>query len=111
MSWAVPKKGDKTMIKRIAIAILAVAFFGVAGVLLLSRQPVMAPIERPTPERFPAESIAQGEDLAATGHCASCHTRPGGQPYAGGYAVNTPFGIIYGTNITPDPKTGIGAWS
>jgi mono/diheme cytochrome c family protein len=25
--------------------------------------------------------------------------------------VNTPFGIIYGSNITPDPKTGIGAWS
>jgi mono/diheme cytochrome c family protein len=25
--------------------------------------------------------------------------------------VNTPFGIIYGSNITPDPKTGIGGWS
>jgi mono/diheme cytochrome c family protein len=25
--------------------------------------------------------------------------------------VNTPFGIIYGTNITPDPETGIGRWS
>jgi mono/diheme cytochrome c family protein len=25
--------------------------------------------------------------------------------------VNTPFGIIYGNNITPDPKTGIGGWS
>jgi mono/diheme cytochrome c family protein len=36
---------------------------------------------------------------------------PGGQPFAGGYGVNTPFGIIYGSNITPDPKTGIGLWS
>src|SRR6266498_3839743 len=35
----------------------------------------------------------------------------GGPPYAGGYGVNTPFGIIYGTNITPDPQTGIGLWS
>ena len=25
--------------------------------------------------------------------------------------MNTPFGVIYGSNITPDPKTGIGAWS
>ena len=41
----------------------------------------------------------------------SCHIRPGGEPFAGGYGVNTPFGIIYGSNITPDPKTGIGGWS
>ena len=99
------------MIRRIAIAILAVASLGLAGLLLLSRRPAIDPVERPAPERFSAESIAQGESLAAAGHCASCHTRPGGQPFAGGYGVNTPFGIIYGTNITPDPKTGIGTWS
>jgi len=99
------------MIRRNAIAILVVAFLGFAGFLMLSRRPAIALVERPNPQRFSAESIAQGEALAAAGHCASCHTRPGGQPYAGGYGVNTPFGIIYGTNITPDPKTGIGAWS
>ena len=49
--------------------------------------------------------------LVAEGHCVSCHIRPGGQPLAGGYGVNTPFGVIYGTNITPDNKTGIGLWS
>jgi hypothetical protein len=32
-------------------------------------------------------------------------------PLAGGYGVNTPFGVIYGTNITPDTQTGIGRWS
>jgi mono/diheme cytochrome c family protein len=99
------------MIRRIGIAILAVALLGLAGVLLLSWRRAIAPIERPAPERFSAESIALGESLAAAGHCASCHTRPGGQLFAGGYGVNTPFGVIYGTNITPDPKTGIGAWS
>ena len=31
--------------------------------------------------------------------------------FAGGYAMQTPFGVIYSTNITPDPETGIGAWS
>jgi nicotinate dehydrogenase subunit B len=25
--------------------------------------------------------------------------------------VNDPFGTIYGSNITPDPKTGVGVWS
>jgi len=90
---------------------LAVAFLGIGGLLLLSRRPVIGSMERPAPERFSAEAIARGEALAAAGHCASCHTRPGGQPFAGGYGVNTPFGIIYGTNITPDSKAGIGIWS
>jgi mono/diheme cytochrome c family protein len=99
------------MVRRIAIAILAVAFLGLAGFLLLSLRRAIAPIERPAPESFSAESVAKGEALAAAGHCASCHTRPGGQPFAGGFGVNTPFGIIYGTNITPDQKTGIGTWS
>src|ERR1700683_3016695 len=99
------------MIRRIAIAIFAVAFLGLAGFLLLSRRRAIPPIERPAPESFPADSIAHGEALEAVGHCASCHTRPGGPSFAGGYGVNTPFGVIYGTNITPDPKTGIGTWS
>jgi mono/diheme cytochrome c family protein len=73
--------------------------------------PAIASIERPDPESFAAESVAKGEVLAAEAHCQSCHIRPGGQPFAGGYGVNTPFGIIYGSNITPDLKTGIGGWS
>src|ERR1700691_2656192 len=91
------------MIRRIATATLAVASLGLAGLFLLARRPAIGPVERPAPERFSAKSIAQGEALAAAGHCASCHTRPRGQPSAGGYGVNTPFGIIYGANITPHP--------
>ena len=30
---------------------------------------------------------------------------------AGGREIKTPFGVFYGTNITPDAATGIGAWS
>jgi hypothetical protein len=33
-----------------------------------------------------------------------------GSRFAGEYGVDKPFGIIYGSNITPDPTTGIGAW-
>ena len=98
------------MIRRIGVAIVAMALAGTGGVLLLSRRQAIAPVEPPSEASFPAESIARGETLAAAGHCASCHTRAGGQPFAGGYGVKTPFGIVYGTNITPDPKTGIGTW-
>jgi mono/diheme cytochrome c family protein len=71
---------------------------------LLSRRAAISPVERPDATSFSAESVAKGEVLAAEGHCLSCHIRTGGQPFACGYGVNTPFGIIYGSNITPDRK-------
>jgi mono/diheme cytochrome c family protein len=40
-----------------------------------------------------------------------CHTSLEGPIGAGGGKVPTPFGIFYGTNITPDTDTGIGAWT
>ena len=43
--------------------------------------------------------------------CAACHTAEGGPELAGGHAFATPFGTFYSSNITPDPKTGIGGWS
>ena len=52
--------------------------------------------------------VAKGAVLAAVADCAVCHTQAGGKPYAGGFPVKTPFGIVYGTNITPDRDTGIG---
>src|SRR5579862_6625982 len=101
----------KTMIRRISIAILVTACFMLAGLLLLAWRPSIAPIKPPSPSSFSAEQIAKGEALSAVGHCAACHTKLGGQPFAGGYRISTPFGAIFGTNITPDPKTGIGVWS
>ncbi len=55
--------------------------------------------------------VERGRYLAQAGDCAACHTAPGGQPYAGGRAIPTPFGTIYSTNITPDRQTGLGNWS
>lgn len=98
------------MIRRVAMGVFLAAFFGL-GFFLLAWRPSITPIEPPSQSSFPAELVAKGEALSAIGHCASCHTQPGGQPFAGGYPMNTPFGIIYGTNITPDSKTGIGTWS
>jgi mono/diheme cytochrome c family protein len=58
-----------------------------------------------------AALIEQGRYLAAAGDCISCHTRPNGKAFSGGLPLDTPFGVIYSANITPDPRTGIGAWS
>jgi mono/diheme cytochrome c family protein len=57
------------------------------------------------------EKIERGRYLAVVGDCASCHTAPGGTPFAGGAALETPFGALIGPNITPDSGTGIGAWT
>ena len=56
-------------------------------------------------------TLERGRYLVAAGDCAACHTADGGQPFAGGRAIPTPFGTIYSTNITPDKETGIGRWS
>src|SRR5207248_3153076 len=53
----------------------------------------------------------RGRYLTAAGDCQACHTAKGGTPFAGGRPIETPFGIIYSPNITPDRDTGIGAWS
>ena len=55
--------------------------------------------------------IERGRYLAVAGDCVSCHTAEGGAAFAGGRPIETPFGTIFGTNITPDRDTGIGAWS
>jgi len=60
---------------------------------------------------FDRKLAARGETLAQLGSCATCHTREGGQPYAGGRALTTPFGTIYSSNITPDVEKGIGGWT
>src|SRR6266404_9086694 len=57
------------------------------------------------------ERIERGRYLAVLGDCVGCHTAPGGKPFAGGTALETPFGALLGPNITPDVATGIGDWS
>ena len=56
-------------------------------------------------------NIARGAYLAKAGDCMACHTVRGGAPYAGGRAINTPFGRLLAPNITSDRQHGIGAWS
>jgi nicotinate dehydrogenase subunit B len=86
---------------------------GTAGWLSMASfapQPI-APITPPLASAFAPELIARGKLLASLGDCAVCHTARNGVPNAGGLALDTPFGTIYTTNITPDEQTGIGNWS
>ena len=57
------------------------------------------------------QTIAQGKSLIDAGDCAACHTEPGGAPFSGGVSVDTNFGKLVGSNITPDKDTGIGNWT
>lgn len=62
---------------------------------------------RPTPAL-----LARGEYVAKASDCAGCHTAPaGGEPFAGGLGMGSPFGTIMTTNITPDAQHGIGRYS
>ncbi|WP_034855426.1 c-type cytochrome [Ignatzschineria larvae DSM 13226] len=57
------------------------------------------------------EQIQRGEYLAKLGDCASCHTAENGAMLAGGYAMDTPFGLLYSSNLTPSADYGIGRWT
>ncbi|WP_144158324.1 molybdopterin cofactor-binding domain-containing protein [Paraburkholderia sp. BCC1885] len=99
--------------KRWRFGILSALVAGTAGWLSMASfapQP-MAPITPPLASSFAPELIARGKLLASLGDCAVCHTAHNGVPNTGGRALDTPFGTIYTTNITPDGQTGIGNWS
>jgi mono/diheme cytochrome c family protein len=85
------------------------------GGVLFARQGGFAPYRIPddrvaTPKATPAR-LAHGEYVARLGNCIGCHTTHGGVPFSGGLVFRSPWGLLYSTNLTPDPETGIGAWS
>ncbi|UTD26112.1 molybdopterin cofactor-binding domain-containing protein [Bradyrhizobium sp. WD16] len=92
---------------------LGAACAAIAGLVVTAMpwRPAIAPVEKPDASIYTAATIARGAQLAALGACAVCHTAEDGTVNAGGRPLETPFGVIYSTNITPDPKTGLGAWS
>ncbi|MFM0220739.1 c-type cytochrome [Paraburkholderia dipogonis] len=91
-----------------AIAAVVVACAVAAGIMW---EPSLAEVRPPAASSFDRQLKLDGARVVALGDCAVCHTAKGGKPFAGGLPLATPFGTIYATNITPDPETGIGAWS
>ncbi len=94
-------------------AMVAGAFVGLAGMVgaVTLFRPAIASVGPADLSLYTSETIERGWLLAAAGDCAVCHTAPGGARNAGGLALETPFGRVYSTNLTPDPETGIGRWS
>ena len=96
---------------RALLGLLGATLVGAAGFVALAWRPEIPAVEPPNRAGFDPALIARGAELTMLGNCNVCHTKAGGRAYAGGRGLQTPFGTIYATNITPDPDTGIGRWS
>ena len=96
--------------RNILLAIGLALALGLGAFALYAWESEIPPVAT-APDDFPEDLVRRGAALSAVGNCAVCHTSDDGAAYAGGYTMETPFGTIYSTNITPDPETGIGAWS
>ncbi|MEG1767652.1 MAG: c-type cytochrome, partial [Comamonas sp.] len=92
---------------------LAAGAVGVAGMAAMAwpLKPALPLTAGPDVALYSAQALERGRLIAAAGDCVVCHTTPGGAANAGGFGLETPFGTIYSTNITPDNETGIGRWS
>ncbi|MDB5776942.1 MAG: Cytochrome c, class precursor [Herbaspirillum sp.] len=102
------------IVKSIAAIAGVIVVAGFAWIALANRNPDLdqpsAAVAAP-PAADAAAQIARGAYLAQVGNCMTCHTARGGEPYAGGRAVPTPFGNIYAPNLTADTASGIGSWT
>jgi mono/diheme cytochrome c family protein len=97
------------------VGLCALATFVVLGGFVawlnVRDEDVLRPRAAGVPRAADAAQIGRGEYLARVGDCGGCHTERGGPAFAGGRAIETPFGIVYSSNLTPDAKTGLGSWS
>lgn len=85
----------------------------ITGALLMASpwRGAIPPVRTVDTSIFSSQAIERGRLVAAAADCMVCHTTDNGKTNAGGLGLDTPFGIIYSTNITPDVETGIGSWS
>lgn len=101
------------MLRKIILAmILIVAVVCIAILLGTFRSTSVAPgVDTPLSAEKMQQLIPRGRELAMAGDCFGCHSQPEGPKAAGGVAIDTPFGTLYSTNITPDPIHGIGKYT
>ncbi|MDR6470484.1 mono/diheme cytochrome c family protein [Paraburkholderia graminis] len=89
-------------------ALGAAAMLCVLGVLYVSPQQRACAQQSQAAD---AALVARGDYLAKASDCAGCHTAVGGPAYGGGLGLTSPFGTIVSSNISPDKRYGIGAFS
>lgn len=99
---------------RFVAALLLAAALAVVAILCAGRFVPMAadPAFLPplTAEKM-KEQVEVGRYLARVADCVACHTAEGGAPLGGGRPFALPVGVIFSSNISSDPETGIGRWS
>jgi len=101
----------KRFLKLTLVLVISVAALAALVVGLNLRGEDALPLTQNLSAQADAAMIARGAYLARAGNCIGCHTRRGGADYAGGRGIETPFGIVYAPNLTPDDQTGLGRWS
>ncbi len=99
---------------RVVTGLLALAGTAAALVVALNlrgEDPVEPGVAPQVDRVAQAALVERGAYLARAGNCAGCHTARGGAEWAGGRGIETPFGVVYAGNLTPDPATGLGDWN
>jgi mono/diheme cytochrome c family protein len=97
------------LLKSLIVALALLAVWG--GWRLYSELSYKSISLNAAPVKAPEEQVKRGEYLAIVGNCGACHTAPGGKPFAGGKAIETPFGAVFSSNLTRDTQHGIGGWT
>ncbi|MBL0419896.1 c-type cytochrome [Ramlibacter sp. AW1] len=99
------------MTRRLSLVALALLLLLAAAFAWLSWRSQHEPATAAAPSTLQGAALVErGAYLARAGNCMACHTERGGAPYAGGRAIDTPFGTLHGSNLTP-AATGLGAWT
>lgn len=105
---AQPKAGQAALPASGASAAPAASAAAAASTASTASAP--APAIAASPANPAQARVERGRYLATMGDCIACHTAPGGAEFAGGRALQTPFGVILSANLTPDRETGIGRY-
>lgn len=93
----------------LAVLLPVATLVAASAIWLLNRPDAAEPSS--TPLAITPALIERGAYLARAGNCMGCHTQRGGPAYAGGRPIPTPFGSVFGPNLTPDPQHGLGQWT
>lgn len=98
--------------RKLWLPILAAIVVLAAGMVWLAIHLPSSPFDGQQVAEAPSsELVAQGEYVARQADCVACHSLPGETPFSGGLEMGTPLGSIFVTNITPDPRHGIGNYT
>ncbi|MEN9887899.1 MAG: hypothetical protein RL758_2477 [Pseudomonadota bacterium] len=107
MPFAIPRSPARWLTRLGLAVLMGTLATGVWLAMPSAPVPVAAPA---TPMGSSAATIERGRYLATLGNCQGCHTAAGQAAYSGGTAIHTPFGTVYGPNLTPS-TAGLGGWS